>query len=185
MDVREALHAKVLLAHRDDPHTLVVDELGLCEGEARVDIAVVNGFIHGFEIKSERDTLERLPHQVEVYSLVLDRVTLVVAENHAAHAMEVIPDWWGVKVARQGKRRAIHFQQVRRPRLNREIDPLELVQLLWRDEAVSALAERNLLRGVKSKPKQVVFERLVSVLELDEIRALVRKTLKHRTGWRQ
>ena len=96
MDVREALHAKVLLAHRDDPHTLVVDELGLCEGEARVDIAVVNGFIHGFEIKSERDTLERLPHQVEVYSLVLDRVTLVVAENHAAHAMEVIPDWWGV-----------------------------------------------------------------------------------------
>jgi hypothetical protein len=62
-DVRQALHRKVLKEHHGDANTLVVDELGLRHGTCRVDIAVVNGFIHGYEIKSDADTLERLPRR--------------------------------------------------------------------------------------------------------------------------
>ena len=32
---------------------LLIHELGVCAGLARVDIALVNGSLHGFEIKSE------------------------------------------------------------------------------------------------------------------------------------
>ncbi len=51
-DVRQALHRKVLKEHHGDADTLVLDELGLRHGICRVDIAVVNGYLHGYESKA-------------------------------------------------------------------------------------------------------------------------------------
>ncbi|WP_283807951.1 DUF2130 domain-containing protein [Bradyrhizobium macuxiense] len=56
-DVRQALHRKVLKERHGDADTLVLDELGLRHGTCRVDIAVVNGYLHDYEIKSDADTL--------------------------------------------------------------------------------------------------------------------------------
>lgn len=56
------------LAPQLDADTLVVDELDLC-GLTRVDVAVVNGHLSGFEIKGSTDSLRRLPGQVAVYSM--------------------------------------------------------------------------------------------------------------------
>src|SRR5439155_10222560 len=89
-DVRQALHRKVLRDHHGDANTLVLDELGLRHGACRVDIAVVNGYLHGYEIKSDSDTLDRLPAQVAVYNLVLDRATLVVGERHLQKAQPLL-----------------------------------------------------------------------------------------------
>ncbi len=60
-DVRQALRRKVLRDHIGDSSTLVLDELGLRHGTCRVDIAVVNSLLHGYEIKSDADNLARLP----------------------------------------------------------------------------------------------------------------------------
>src|SRR6266550_991942 len=98
--LRRALKSKVLARYAKDPDTRIVDELGLRHGIARVDIAVVNGIIHGYELKSDKDNLKRLPHQVTIYSSVLDKVTLVVGIRHALEATELVPDWWGIKIAR-------------------------------------------------------------------------------------
>lgn len=97
-DVRQALHDRL---HSDPTFCddrLVVDELGLC-GKVRVDVAVVDDALSGFELKSATDTLQRLPTQVEVYSQVLDAATLVVAENHLDLALELLPEWWGCVIA--------------------------------------------------------------------------------------
>ena len=74
--LRRALKSKVLARYAKDPDTRIVDELGLRHGIARVDIAVVNGIIHGYELKSDKDNLKRLPHQIQIYGSVLDKVTL-------------------------------------------------------------------------------------------------------------
>ena len=66
--LRRALKSKVLARYAKDPDTRVVEELGLRHGLARVDVAVVNGIIHGYELKSDKDNLKRLPHQIQVYS---------------------------------------------------------------------------------------------------------------------
>jgi hypothetical protein len=47
----------------------------------------------GYELKSERDTLERLPLQARIYSRVFDRVTLVTGLRHAGAAEDRIPGW--------------------------------------------------------------------------------------------
>ena len=36
----------------------IIEELAVCDGEARVDVAVANGRLCGYEIKSDADTLE-------------------------------------------------------------------------------------------------------------------------------
>src|SRR5436190_20887953 len=109
-EVRDALHRKVLKEHHGDTSTLVLDELGLRHGTCRVDIAVVNGYLHGYEIKSDSDTLERLPSQVATYGLVLDRATLVVGERHLDKARPFVPQWWGIKVVTAGPRGGISFE---------------------------------------------------------------------------
>lgn len=80
-DVRFAVHHKLLKESHLDPDCLVVDEFSISLGASRADIAVINGVIHGYELKSEYDSLERLPLQIKHYSSVMDKVTLVVAEN--------------------------------------------------------------------------------------------------------
>ncbi len=57
IDIRLALRAKLEKLHPGESDTLLGQELGLCQGFARVDLAVVNGTVHGYEIKSEQDTL--------------------------------------------------------------------------------------------------------------------------------
>ena len=51
-EVRKALHSRVLARHHRRPDTLVVDELPLWYGTARIDVAVVSDLIHRYEIKS-------------------------------------------------------------------------------------------------------------------------------------
>src|SRR4029077_13805561 len=61
------------------------------------DVAVVNGALDGFELKSDRDRLDRLARQSEIYGAVFDRMTLVVGPRHERQAARMIPDWWGLE----------------------------------------------------------------------------------------
>lgn len=182
-DVRYALHRDLLTEHSlDMESTRFVDELGLC-GAVRVDVAVVNGALSGYELKSARDTIRRLPVQADYYSRVLDFATLVTAENHLQAADEVIPAWWGVLVAVPDGS-GLTLEPTRPAEMNPKIDPYALAQLLWRDEVLVELSRRDLDRGYRSKPRTVLWQRLSNELPLDELRSVVRVQLKSRTGWR-
>jgi hypothetical protein len=182
-DVRRELHYHLRSMHSKEPDTLILDELGVCQGVVRMDLAVVNGSLAGYEIKSDRDTLARLPLQAELYSAVLDYATLVVGERHIKRATLIVPPWWGIIVATVAGD-GLTLSRVRPPQLNHEIRPERLVELLWRDEVLQALVERDVADGVRSKPRRVLWQRLADELPLDELRALVRQCLKSRVGWR-
>jgi hypothetical protein len=183
-DVRQALHRKVLKKHHGDTNTLVLDELGLRHGTCRVDIAVVSGYLHGYEIKSDADTLERLPGQVSIYGDVLDRATLVVGERHVEKAKSKIPDWWGIKVAIGGPRGGIDFETERPVKMNSGINAVALAELLWRPETVEILRELGAPERLLRKPRAILYKYLADVVELDELRALIRQRLKARARWR-
>lgn len=182
-DVRESVWRWLEVAHKGDPNTLMLDELGILNGATRIDIAVINGEIEGYELKSERDTLERLPAQRDLYNRVLDRISLVVAENHREAAEAIIPDWWGLAVATTNKG-AVEVAQERLPEMNPQLDSSTLASLLWRDEALALLDRYGAAHGVRSKPREVLYQRLAAALDLDTIRSEVRATLKSRVGWR-
>lgn len=178
-DVRRALTDE--LTSQASPDTLVVDELDLC-GLTRVDVAVVNGHLMGYEIKGSTDSLRRLPGQVAAYSQVLDFAELVVAENHYDRALSLLPDWWGVRVASGTDQ--VCLAEIRPARMNDGVDPGALVQLLWREETLAELAARGLARGFRSRPRWILWERLATEVPLDELKTVVRTRLKGRTDWR-
>jgi hypothetical protein len=183
-DVRVALYRKVLKEHEGQPDTKVVDELGLRHGVGRVDVAVINGTLHGFEIKSDSDTLERLPGQIQIYNSVLDKVTLVCGERHADKVLTMIPEWWGLKIAALGVRQAIHFHTARMPKFNRHLDAIAVAELLWRDEVVEILSGLGVPGATLRKPRAVLYRYLASAIELEELRNVVRQRLKSRANWR-
>lgn len=178
--IRAALRLRLLLKHTDeaDP-TVVIDELGLCRGQVRVDVAVVNGLIHGYEIKSDRDSLRRLHLQVEVYGKVLDRATLIIGDRHMAEAADIVPPWWGVLHVCEAPD-GVRFKTIRHARKNPGRDPLALVELLWLDDAIALLDERNVARGVRGKARWVVWNRVCENFDLEEIAKAVRDRLKAR-----
>lgn len=184
-DVREAVKNKVLKAHINDPSTLVIDELGLNYGRNRVDIAVINGEIHGYELKSDSDTLDRLPKQAECYSLVMDKVTLVVGEKHSREAIALIPDWWGIKIAVMGKNGGIHLTTERKNKKNKNIDPHELLKLVWKEEIMRLLSLRIAVDWrIRKLKKKDIYQLVVDNFSLQEIRDYTRFILKSRTDWR-
>lgn len=183
-DVRTALRAQALSQHYEDPETLVIDELGLLNGRARVDVAVVNGMIHGYELKSASDTLARLPAQVAAYGAVLDLVTIVIAEEHYGRAAKLLPAWWGVTIATEDDAGCVLLADRREATMNPEIDPCSLATLLWRDEVIEELELLGVAAGVRSKPRRDLYRRLTEAVPLQGLRAIVRTRLKRRAGWR-
>lgn len=179
-DVRPALRSYLQARYASNADTILIEELGLSRGQVRVDIAVVNGQLHGFEIKSDRDTLRRLDGQVALYSKVFDRATLVVGDRHLAETIKILPNWWGVLRICTVKARP-RFKIVRRGRTNPRKDPRLLVELLWLDDAKALLAKRNALRGARGKSRRLVWDRVCEHFTIDEIAAAVRATLKARS----
>ena len=57
IDIREELRNTTPSQFKYDSTTKIVEELGLSEGAFKIDIAVINGSLIGYEIKSEEDTL--------------------------------------------------------------------------------------------------------------------------------
>jgi hypothetical protein len=182
-DIRSAVHRALWAEHRGDETTLIVDELGLCQGAVRADVAVINGSLAGFEIKSDRDTLQRLPRQIEVYGRVFDYVTLVVGKKHARAVKRSIPRCWGLAVA-SGSDASVTLETERPARRNTKTDPLSVARLLWREETLVLLRSRGLDAGLRSKPRRHLWEALVRELAADDLSAEVRRLLRARAGWR-
>jgi len=183
--IREAIHRKILRLHHMAPDTLVVDELGIRHGSCRADIAVINGRLVGYEIKSDKDSLRRLGRQVRTYDAVFDSVTIVVGVRFVYGIRRRIPSHWGIVVATVGKRGAINFATLRRPRANPRVDLLSVAQLLWRAEALKlALATKASGTCIVNKRRQQVYEYLVANCAADVLRSEVRSCLRNRSGWR-
>lgn len=183
IDIRQVLLKNLNTKYHNDPDTLLIEELGLCQGEARIDLAVVNGSLHGYEIKSDRDTLIRLKDQQAIYNKTLNYVTIVAGSKHLSKVEEAVPSWWEIKEATK-KNDAVKIKQIRRGKKNPNIDPNAIVQLLWRDEAFEILKELNLHKGKSNATREVLWNLIVETISIKKLELIVRKTIKSRAYWR-
>jgi len=182
-DIRIATKQALFVEHMGDAETVIFEELGVQHGLSRIDLAVVNGELQGFELKSDSDTLARLPEQVVSYGRVFDRVTLVVGERHLRRAVEVVPDWWGVRLARTESDK-LEFTDLKHAMRNPSPDPASIVALLWRAEALNFLGELGVVAGLRSKGRREIYSRLVAEANLDLLCDRVRTCLRQRRDWR-
>lgn len=184
VDIRRELHRSYLSHfYKNDANSKVIDELGICQGASLVDIAVVNGSMWGWEIKSEKDNLKRLPLQMSYYNKVFDYITIVTNENHLNEIKEIVPKYWGVICVKK-KKEGFELENLRKPKKNKNVDAFSLVQFLWKEEALEVLEKEGLIKGMKSKPRKLIWRKIAESLELEKINYYVRTYLKNRKNWR-
>jgi hypothetical protein len=183
-EIRSALHRQMLRVFHACNDTLVIDELGLAHAKARIDVAVINGCVHGFEIKSSADTLARLPQQLELYEECLEKLTIVCADKHIARVRELAPWWCGITKVTKGPRGAIAFTTVREPKRNPNIRAYRLAHLLWRSEAVAILARANASPKVLRAPRRTLYKSLAAKFSVAEITAFIKQFMALRQDWR-
>lgn len=181
-DIRHELLRMVQEENTECPDTLIVEEMALYGGCIRADLAVLNGVSHGYEIKSDLDTLDRLPRQVGGYGAVFERATLVVGKSHLRDARRLVPPWWGVVQASRGPD-GLLLRRTRQARPNPTADPYAIATLLWRSEAIDILRSLGLDTGVRSKPMPDLMARLAQALTPHHLWQLVREALRARGDW--
>lgn len=183
-EIRKALIQKRLRSFCRRDNALVVHELGLAHARVRVDIAVLNGVLHGYEIKSDCDNLNRLEIQLEIYRQSLQKLTFVVAERHAPKILDCTPDWCGVLAVWKGPRGAFRFDVLRQSSRNPEVSRFVMAHLLWRDEVESILAESGIAKAALRLPRAELYKLLVANISEAKLTALIKSAMLQRQAWR-
>lgn len=184
LEIRVALKARQLRHHRGRQDVLIIDELGLAHARGRVDIAVFNGHLHGYEIKSGSDTLDRLTRQLAIYADTLQKLTLVVASRHIDSTAAIVSDWCGLIEIIEGPRGGMTFTNHRRARVNPNLNPFMLAHLLWRKEAQQLLVARGASSTDVNMPRKCLYRMLADEMPVGELALAIKGAMASRTMWR-
>ena len=107
----------------------------------------------GFEFKSDKDTLNRLEHQIHDYERFCDRNYLVTGQKFKEKAPEEIPEHWGIYVVYLDDEETIQLECVRKAQPNSKRMRLHnQLRLLWRSELIPIIKKYK-LGGVTKKNK--------------------------------
>lgn len=178
--VMSVLRPWLMEAHVADIGTVLIEELGIGCGYVRIDLAVVTpDRWDGYEIKSEADSLARLARQVEAYSAVLDRANLVTHTKHLKHATTRLPEWWGIIAVKPDGA----LEPIRQAGSNPGVTPRILIESLWRTEAARVLEAWGASKSLLRKPKHHLFDALIEIVPVEELRRAVRTQLRTRPFW--
>lgn len=179
--IRKIVRETELLTYIEDNNSKIIEEMDLSVAGARIDIAVLNGAFHGYEIKSASDNLDRLPHQIVAYSYIFDYLTIVTEEEHYKKIKKITPSWVYIAICENDCENKITFKH--KGRKNPKKDGFFIAQLLWRSELFEILNENNIFFKKKYtnwKLCKILSEKIDSEI----LSNIVRVKMKMREKWR-
>lgn len=133
---RSALTQKILLGRHSLNTATILNELRA--GNSKADVVVLNGTASVYEIKSERDTLQRLTGQLNDYMRVFASVNVVVSPAHVGPVLALAPADVGVLVLTD--RYTLRSERLAQERPER-IDPMLVLDSLRVGEALQVLSQ--------------------------------------------
>ncbi len=158
----------------------VVQELEIARGRVRADVVrLSNCSIHAYEIKSDLDTLRRLPKQIQHYNEVFSTITLVVGIDHIVEALYVIPDWWGVIVAEFNDTK-LRLNPIRQVQQNNHTDYEAISDLLQKHELMKILDMYSTNSNRYDMSKQMLIQEAQQEVSKESLVAQLTSTLHTR-----
>ena len=182
--VRKSFHKSILNSAHSDSNTIVLNEFGLKNGVVRADIAVLNGKMIGYEIKTDRDNLNRLHHQIIAYNEVFDRIYIITGSRYFKKVELLVPDWWGIFLIQDIAKEEFKFKLVRKAKKNEQKACFGIAQLLWKDELIEILTTIFSCTPKKSMTKQELNILLQEKCDANRLGKIALRYLKTREGWR-
>ena len=117
IEIRTGLKEVKLKHFYQDSSSKIVDEFRFPSTNSRIDLAVINGSLHGYEIKGSSDNLCRLPNQLSGYAKILDYLIVVTEPKHITHVETMIPNWVGLTIC-QYNNDILEFIDIKQPLKN-------------------------------------------------------------------
>jgi hypothetical protein len=154
-----------------------IDELPT--GSTRADVVhITEHFMHGYEVKGDGDTLQRVANQLRCYAEVYDFVTFVVTEKHLPKLLPLLPEWVGILVApAEGDGLRPH----RAASYNATVQHAPLAALLWVEEIKQYLLARGLAGASTLRQREIAqFLRTTHTVPLSGLAQYVRERLMAR-----
>ncbi|MBC2148232.1 sce7726 family protein [Listeria booriae] len=167
-DLRILTLRKLATEYSKVEDTKIINEMGLFNGASRIDIAVVNGVLHGYELKSESDNLKRLPRQIDYYNKIFERMTIVTDRKYLSEVREMVPSWWGIIITKKNR---AELRTIRKGRKGNCQDEEALLNLLWKDEYDGLIDLLGYPKNMKKMRKKEVFE----VLLVEKRKSIIKK----------
>lgn len=180
VELRQALIGHLRLAR---PGAQILEELGIEHGGARIDVALLDQGLAGFEIKSDFDSLDRLANQMHAYQRVFDTLTVVTTGAFVGQVELLLPAWWGLWIAHESADGTVALQVVRPATANPRQDARSLLTLLWREEALG-LARAHAAGKVSARANRAkLYDQLAESADVPTVRKWVADALGRR-AWR-
>lgn len=142
----------------------------------RADLVMANGKLAAFEIKSERDSLDRLEGQLESYSRFFEQVTVVCAQRHLVRVralaasdvgLWVVDAAGGLSVVRRARSREIRDKIAWLSFL-----PVDEMRALLRQKGLATAGTRDelLTAAVKGLKRSVLRDYVLSFMKRRHLR---------------
>jgi hypothetical protein len=131
---RAAVTHKILLGTHSLNTASMLSEFRV--GACKADLVILNGTSTVYEIKSERDNLDRLPNQISSYFKVFPRVNIITSENYVDAVLGKVSEDVGILIL--SNRLKISTVREGQDRLA-DLCPLTLLDSLHRNEAFEIL----------------------------------------------
>lgn len=93
---KSAITQKILLGRHSLRTASIVNEVRA--GGSKADVVILNGTSTAYEIKSERDSIARLPNQLDSYRQVFASVNVITSHSHLESVLRIAPEDVGVLV---------------------------------------------------------------------------------------
>ena len=181
-DIRKLLHPYLENENRKFKDTIIVDEFELCSGLSRIDVAVINGVIHGYEIKSEEDTLKRLANQINYYNKSLEKISVITNRSHLKQIRERVPRWWGLLLINDTDKRK-KVTEIRKAKNNPILESQSMLHILWKDELIFIINKYK-LKVSRHINKRKMRESVAKELDITILSYEILSALKSRQNWR-
>ncbi len=126
-------------------------------GDSRADMLLVTRTrLIGLEIKSDRDSFERLARQIKDYEKFFDTNYLVVGTYHVEEAMRTVPAHWGIYEVYETSDGGYVMECVRSASTAVKDNTEEKLYLLWRNELMRIVRDYRLAKGrLQRKDKMI------------------------------
>ncbi len=139
---KNEIASKIVFAKYSPRTASLVSEMRT--GDSILDVAIFNGTSTAYEIKTEYDTLARLPEQLKDYLQVFDRVNVVTHPDGVQQVLNVAPDVVGVMAL--GRRGQLSVVRSASPNAA-STDPAAIFRILRRQEYLEVLAKTHQWNG--------------------------------------
>jgi hypothetical protein len=156
---------------------VLINEMVYANWTRRADLAVANGHLHAFEIKSDFDSLRRLEGQIEIYLERFDKLTLVVSPKFLDVVLASTPSRVAVWSVFE-ENGCTKIQVIRTGRKAKVQNRLVLIDYLLRDELYHFLVSRKVT--VRRSDSRSYLIGLAETQPVAKLRAYVLEALKVR-----